>query len=206
MIELILPTQRPGRATSLVGQRFGRWVVQSYAGLGSNKAYWYCLCDCGTSKAVQAGALKTGRSPSCGCKSREIRTTESYELRNRQYQADYRERNKPSRQEKLRQWRKDNPELVARSKRSTNYRIKYGLELEDVEKMFEEQEQACAICHKQLVLGGRAGAKVDHCHTTNKVRGILCSTCNTALGCFKDSPELLQQAIRYLEGEIGVAG
>jgi hypothetical protein len=39
---------------------------------------------------------------------------------------------------------------------------------------------------------------VDHCHSTNKVRGILCDLCNTALGKFHDDVNLLSNAIGYL--------
>ena len=40
---------------------------------------------------------------------------------------------------------------------------------------------------------------VDHCHTTNKVRGILCAACNFGIGKFKDSTALLYLAIDYLK-------
>lgn len=56
------------------------------------------------------------------------------------------------------------------------------------------QSGKCLICNeipKRLV--------VDHCHTSGKVRGLLCDHCNTGLGRFKDSPELLMAAIRYLK-------
>lgn len=39
---------------------------------------------------------------------------------------------------------------------------------------------------------------VDHCHRTNKVRGLLCTKCNLGLGYFADTEELLQQAVTYL--------
>jgi hypothetical protein len=76
---------------------------------------------------------------------------------------------------------------------------KYGLTPQDVEKMIQAQGNACAIC-KQGSRGVYADFPViDHCHVTNRVRGILCSGCNTALGLLKDNPDLLRSAIGYLE-------
>ncbi|WP_407664890.1 endonuclease domain-containing protein [Micromonospora tarensis] len=40
---------------------------------------------------------------------------------------------------------------------------------------------------------------MDHCHTSKDVRGVLCRTCNTGLGMFRDNTALLQAAVRYLE-------
>lgn len=56
--------------------------------------------------------------------------------------------------------------------------------------------KACDICgvkkdfHKMYI---------DHCHKTNKVRGLLCVACNSAIGQLKDSPELLKKAIDYIK-------
>lgn len=59
----------------LSGQTFGRLTVQEFAGYrsvgASNSAYWVCLCECGTKKAVQARFLKNGLTVSCGCYQRE---------------------------------------------------------------------------------------------------------------------------------------
>ena len=62
--------------------------------------------------------------------------------------------------------------------------------------MVEDQEGKCAIC-----LSLPKGIKpwhVDHDHSTNKVRGILCHHCNTALGNFNDDPDILERALEYL--------
>lgn len=60
----------------------------------------------------------------------------------------------------------------------------------------------CNICsisqleHKSLF---KRDLYIDHCHNTNKVRGILCHNCNLALGNFKDNIEFLSKAIKYLQ-------
>lgn len=79
------------------------------------------------------------------------------------------------------------------------YQLKkqYGLSLEDFLALQEYQNSSCAIC-------GKVTTKlyVDHCHTTGKVRGLLCMNCNTGLGHFKDNQTFLAKAIEYLEADI----
>jgi Recombination endonuclease VII len=65
---------------------------------------------------------------------------------------------------------------------------------EDKQKMFDRQNGLCKICGELL-----ERALVDHCHVTNKVRGLLCQKCNSGLGMFRDRIDSLKQAIRYLE-------
>ncbi len=82
--------------------------------------------------------------------------------------------------------------------RNANLKAKYGIGVEDYEKMLEAQRHGCAICRATQCASGGSLA-VDHCHRTGKVRGLLCFKCNTAIGKFNDSAELLARAARYLE-------
>ena len=62
--------------TDWIGKRFGRLVVESFAGRRKNyAAYWHCRCDCGVVKAVLAAHLRSGRTQSCGCLQREMTRT-----------------------------------------------------------------------------------------------------------------------------------
>lgn len=72
---------------------------------------------------------------------------------------------------------------------------KYGLSSEEYVLMVYSQRNKCAICHK--VQKGKALA-IDHNHSTGKVRGLLCQSCNIGLGHFKDSIDLLINARDYL--------
>jgi hypothetical protein len=83
---------------------------------------------------------------------------------------------------------------------------KYRLDWPDYLQMYQDQHECCAICKKSisLVSQGRkfmsgGMACVDHCHTTGKVRGLLCGSCNKSLGGFMDNTEYLKNAIEYLE-------
>mgnify|MGYP001610569467 FL=1 len=69
---------------------------------------------------------------------------------------------------------------------------KYGITLEQYDKMCIEQDWRCAACKKSTPYR----LVVDHDHTTGKVRALLCSGCNAAMASI-DNPELLQQLLDY---------
>jgi hypothetical protein len=64
--------------------------------------------------------------------------------------------------------------------------------------MLIKQDHKCKICGVDETGSGEKGLVVDHNHTTNEVRGLLCGSCNRALGYFKDSLDVLQKATNYL--------
>ena len=55
----------------------------------------------------------------------------------------------------------------------------------------------CHICENEFK--NNKDKHIDHCHETNKVRGVLCANCNHALGKFQDNISILEQAIKYLK-------
>lgn len=76
---------------------------------------------------------------------------------------------------------------------------KFGLTLEDYDKMYEAQDGKCKICGTSKSRAYNTDRlSVDHDHATGKVRGLLCGHCNKALGLFKDNEESLLAAIKYL--------
>lgn len=83
--------------------------------------------------------------------------------------------------------------------RDGHLRRAYGLTQAMFDAMLGDQGGGCAICGTKQEDGNQATRMVvDHCHVTNKIRGILCDLCNTALGKFKDDALLLNRAIEYL--------
>lgn len=56
----------------------------------------------------------------------------------------------------------------------------------------------CKICDQELEMFSQ-DTQVDHCHTTERLRGILCGRCNRALGLMDDNPSRLKLAAKYLE-------
>lgn len=78
----------------------------------------------------------------------------------------------------------------------TYLRRKYNLQISDVQAMYLEQFGRCKICSEALPFDK---VNVDHCHSSGKIRGLLCSSCNKMLGFAKDNIKTLEKAIKYLE-------
>lgn len=72
----------------------------------------------------------------------------------------------------------------------------YGITEDQYQSLLESQGNRCKICKGELV--DRKLTHLDHCHATNKIRGILCRGCNHGLGHFRDNPVFLKSAIKYL--------
>ncbi len=85
--------------------------------------------------------------------------------------------------------------------RESNLKKNYGITINDYNLMFKAQGFACKICKTDKTNG--KNWHVDHDHLTNKIRGILCHSCNVLLGHAKDSLNILEAALLYLkQGEI----
>ena len=103
----------------------------------------------------------------------------------------------------LKNWVKMDRE-VNPDKYKNKYLLKsYGITLDDFNVMKESQGGVCKICgNPEVALNPKTKKPrelaVDHCHNTGKIRGLLCSKCNTSLGNFKDDISLLEAAIVYL--------
>lgn len=84
------------------------------------------------------------------------------------------------------------------SSANSKLKARFGLSLDDYDKMLEDQQGQCLVCGAtESYLGHRLA--IDHCHTTGKIRGLLCKSCNVGLGNFRDSVELLTNAISYIK-------
>lgn len=79
-------------------------------------------------------------------------------------------------------------------KRNSKYRRLYGMAFGDYDRMLREQNGVCAICDG-VDPSGR-NLSVDHSHKTGKVRGLLCTSCNTNLGYFEKYKDKM---LDYLE-------
>lgn len=82
----------------------------------------------------------------------------------------------------------------------------YGITLKEYYQLLQKQNFVCAICKcPETMMDNKQGITrrlaVDHCHSTNIVRGLLCYACNIGIGKFKHSIESLQNAYNYLKNQ-----
>lgn len=89
-------------------------------------------------------------------------------------------------------WAEAHPRCPVK-RRARMLKKSYNLLPAEFDSMMEKQSSRCGICSELL-----SKPFIDHCHKTNSIRGLLCCFCNTGLGNFKDSPERLVAAIKYL--------
>jgi hypothetical protein len=95
-------------------------------------------------------------------------------------------------------YRKLHPERYNRVKQTSVYKLKYGISYQDFLRVIEEQGYKCKLCGDEVKENGKS-THIDHDHKTGKFRAILCHHCNTGLGMFRDSIELLDKAKVYLQ-------
>jgi hypothetical protein len=94
--------------------------------------------------------------------------------------------------------------------RAEHLRRVYGLTMEEYEQMLTGQNGLCACCGRSETR--RVGRKkrsenapllhVDHCHTTGRIRGLLCSACNQALGLLEEDPQRIKALLHYVEERV----
>lgn len=136
------------------------------------------------------------------------------------YRKRYHEKHKEEILRRAKEWRKQNLEKCLatqkryrekhREKINARHRLRYttdhrwekqlkhrfNITTEEYWRMHAEQSGLCKICDRPQIVGTKLD--VDHDHTTEKVRGLLCRHCNTGIGLLKDSVELIAKALTYL--------
>lgn len=192
-----------GRFKDLIGKQFGKLEVVSRVDSDKRGALWNCMCDCG--KTVERTSAKLNSGPTCGCnitiynheeeRKSGIKTCRTCKIE------------KPFSDYPV----SDKPNGIAhdcKSCQSMKTKLKFfGITQDEFHKLREDACHCCQICGitEQDALKNNNKTKhyglyIDHDHTTNKVRGMLCHNCNLIIGHAKDSTILLLAAAKYLEG------
>lgn len=120
---------------------------------------------------------------------------DEYRQKHAAHARDWRKRNKKKNAARVKRWNMANREKYRITQRNAGLIKNYGISLEEWNLMLSAQGMRCAICRTDDP--GRYW-HTDHCHTTKKVRGILCGGCNAMLGYAKDDPAILKAGIAYL--------
>lgn len=104
----------------------------------------------------------------------------------------YKEENRLRHNERIRN-------LPKMTKRNIALKKKYNMSHDQYEKMLEHQGGMCKICKIDIDKYHKEYFDIDHCHSTGKVRGLLCHKCNMLLGLSGDNSALLADAAQYLK-------
>lgn len=110
------------------------------------------------------------------------------------YTRRYYEKNKERIKKNIVKYRKLHPKM----RKEIMLKHQYGISLEHYENIQNSQNGFCAICG---IKPTNRVLYVDHCHSSNKIRGLLCIKCNSLLGFCNDNIEILKKSISYLEKE-----
>jgi hypothetical protein len=116
------------------------------------------------------------------------------ELKRRQARAYYRKHKHQWKEYKNRQ--RANPQRYKALRRKWHLWEAFGLREDDFNALLKKQSDRCAICGASF---NERVPTVDHDHSTEKVRGLLCGKCNSGLGMFGDNKELLSATLAYLD-------
>lgn len=102
-------------------------------------------------------------------------------------------------------WQKDRyskePEYRLR-KREHHLKTTYGLSLEDFDNLLKSQDYKCKLCGMSTLDPSNERFRnlhVDHNHKTGRVRGLLCTFCNSKLGWFENRRDLINKYLKESE-------
>lgn len=115
----------------------------------------------------------------------------------KEYRKKYRQSNKATIAESSKKYYNKNKLRIIEDQKIYSMKKKYNLTPDDYATLVAKQDFKCGICERHISELSKP-LFVDHNHTTNEVRGLLCVRCNSALGAFGDNIEGLEKALKYL--------
>lgn len=112
-------------------------------------------------------------------------------IRIKNYLAEYYKRHKKSKAISMSEYYNKNKKHI----RENRLKRTFDITLEQYDQMLKDQDDKCAICGKKPT---ERYLSIDHDHKTDKIRGLLCDSCNLLLGHANDDPVILGKSIDYL--------
>lgn len=151
-------------------------------------------------EAKHSNAFYKGENQCKACRyaaSRAYRAAHPEKVR--EWEKRHRERHREARKKSVRDWQQRNRSHT----RAYNLRRNFGITPEEYDRLRASQAGRCAICGQPETMKSRKGHPlplcVDHDHTSGKIRGLLCNSCNIAIGNLRDDPGRCLAAANYLE-------
>ncbi len=123
----------------------------------------------------------------------------------RAYMRWWRNLNRKEYNAKRLEWANGHRERRRLQSRRSHLMKRFGITIEDYERLSAKQGHKCIICEKPMAELTdttnrlRPNMSIDHNHKTGEISGILCNNCNVALGLFSENPNILIRAAEYLE-------
>jgi hypothetical protein len=182
----------------LTGQRFERLVVVRLWDKTPSGSIWEVRCDCGNTRYVRTGKLRSGEHKSCGCLRAERLVAHNQGSRV-PVEEGMRRCSKCRAPRPISLFHKSNKTSSGLQTHCKDcYFIyewvkKYGFTEEMARAWLQRQKtEGCAVC------GAEGGLHLDHDHKTGKPRGFLCGNCNRALGLLEDDPARIEKLRTYV--------
>lgn len=143
---------------------------------------------------------KNGNTFRSDCKLCNLVKSKKYQQEHKKERKIWLDKNRKQINKNHSEWCKDHPD----NRKNSQLKINFGITLEKYNQMLEAQNGLCAICGKEetsidIRTNNKFALAVDHNHKSNKVRGLLCGSCNKTLGHVKDNIFILEKAIDYLK-------
>ena len=137
-------------------------------------------------------------------KDRRNEKVKVYRHKNRERLAEYKRQYRSERRAELcaksKAYRLANLEKIKASVRSAYIKRTYGITAQEYDARIAAQNGKCEVCkNKPNGNGAKSKLHLDHCHTTQKIRGMICGNCNAALGMAKDDLVILRALVAYME-------
>lgn len=133
--------------------------------------------------------------PCLRAKTRAYLSDPEVKARRNQFFREQRKRDRETGEPVRREWGAFDEEKVKLNRRRAGLKHLYGISLEDYEQMLVSQNGVCASCGFDP---GDEVLCVDHCHSSGRVRGLLCGPCNRALGHAKEDVDRLMSLAAYV--------
>lgn len=167
-----------------------------------NQLFVYCQCECGSNvKPIELYILLHGKTKSCGCLFHGGKTRKCSLAENGQKTCgNCKITQSISCFSKVSNTKDKLNSMCRTCRKFWDIKHTYNISKEEYFHFLDKNNYCCCICGvHESKLATNNQLVIDHCHKTNKFRGILCKMCNVTLGGFHDSIPMLEKAIIYLK-------